>query len=148
MVWGCFVGCVAGPVIAVKGIINSDRYIDILANTAHPFLSELGEEYLLQEDNASVHKSGYSDWWKRTHSISTIDWPSQSPDLNPIENLWQIVDNAIRKRPVKPKNTTELQHAIYDEWKKLEPDLLLKLTDSMPSRIQAVIEANGYATKY
>ena len=73
-------------------------------------------------------------------------WYSQSPDLNPIENLWSYLDWTLRDR--KCGNLDELWQALQEALKSLPVDYLTKLVDSMPSRLQAVINADGYPTKY
>ena len=75
-----------------------------------------------------------------------MDWPSQSPDLNPIENLWTMLDRAAVDR--QPRNDQELFAVLQEAWNALSPDLLASLVDSMPRRCQAVLDARGYATKY
>ena len=78
--------------------------------------------------------------------IPKLPWPSQSPDLNPIENLWSILDYKLRNR--RPQNKLQLVEALREGWNSLDADLLTTLVDSMPRRIQAVIESKGYPTKY
>jgi transposase len=74
--------------------------------------------------------------------------PSSSPDLNPIENLWHILRNNIRKRKVQPRNEEALTVALQEEWEKLDMELVNRLCLSMPRRLQAVIDAQGGITKY
>ena len=73
-------------------------------------------------------------------------WPAQSPDLNPIENLWSILDHNVRDR--RPQSKAELFRVLQDGWNALDRDLLRRLVDSMPRRIQAVLDNNGWPTKY
>lgn len=75
-----------------------------------------------------------------------MDWPSQSPDLNPIEILWSILDKRCRDR--RPNNEVELFQILQDAWRALPVSLLDDLVTSMPRRCQAVIDAEGRATKY
>ena len=77
-----------------------------------------------------------------------MDWPAQSPDLNPIENCWHYLDSKVRKRRPQPKNLDQLYEALQEEWKNIEPSYLRKLVHSMPDRCQAVVKAKGYWTKY
>ena len=72
--------------------------------------------------------------------------PSQSPDLNPIQHLWEELERRIRQR--KFANRAQLLQCLLEEWKKIPLSRLTALVDSMPSRCEAVIKANGYATKY
>src|SRR2546423_1912255 len=76
------------------------------------------------------------------------DWPSQSPDLNPIEHLWSELGRQIRKRPQAIKNITELETALQEEWGKISMNQIISLIESMPRRIEAVITSNGWPTKY
>ena len=78
--------------------------------------------------------------------IPTFQWPAHSPDLNPIENLWSILESKLKDR--KPCNKDELFLTLLNGWNSLEVTLLTKLVESMPHRCQAVIDAKGYATKY
>jgi hypothetical protein len=84
----------------VENTMNSDDYINIIANNlilwvrGHP-------DIIFQQDGAPCHTSSYSTWWFLTHNVSILDWVAQSPDLNPIENLWGIIDNQIRKKNLR-----------------------------------------------
>lgn len=76
-----------------------------------------------------------------------MDAPAQSPDLNPIENLWVHLKKNVAKR--QPKNRTALKTAIQEEWQKIPNNYNLeKLVHSMTKRLQCVIDANGGHTKY
>ena len=75
-----------------------------------------------------------------------MEWPSQSPDLNPIENLWSILEQRSKKRRVNTKE--ELIAELRKEWDSLPEDLLFALSDSMSRRIEAVLAVNGWMTKY
>ena len=75
-----------------------------------------------------------------------MNWPPQSPDLNPIEHLWDILDKKIDKCNVTSQNT--LWEQIQAAWQEISLDTLKKLVMSMPDRMKAVIKAKGYHTKY
>ena len=75
------------------------------------------------------------------------DWPPQSPDLNPIENLWRIVKHSIAKLPVA-KSVGELEIQVQKEWNKVSLETIQSLVDSMPQRIAGVIAAKGGHTHY
>lgn len=71
--------------------------------------------------------------------MKTLEWPPQSPDLNPIENLWAILDNRVEKTSVTNKQTYFA--ALEKAWNDLDPQHLKNLVESMPKRLQMIIEA-------
>ena len=75
-----------------------------------------------------------------------IDWPSNSPDLNPIENLWNIVKRNVEKR--MPKNCDELTEFMVEEWNSIPKTMLINLVNSMRDRCRLVIEKNGNRIPY
>ena len=75
-----------------------------------------------------------------------MNWPAQSPDLNPIENLWGEVERCLKGR--KFKKPDELFAAVQAAWQNLPQSLITNLIESMPRRCKAVLEAKGAATKY
>ena len=86
------------------------------------------------------------DWTNKVKILK--DWPSQSPDLNPIEHLWNQLEILIRKRPNKFKNKDELETALQEEWNQIPRNFYMNLIESMPRRIEAVISNNGWPTRY
>lgn len=76
-----------------------------------------------------------------------LDWPGNSPDLNPIENLWYTIKKKLAEK--KPKSLAELRNCVKNIWEKsITPDILQSLVLSMPNRIKNVIKAKGGVTKY
>ena len=150
MVWGCFVNGRLGPLIEVDGRITGSKYREILEENLIPFLDSLDDEltYFFQDDNAPAHTAKDTIKWKDEHSVSYIEWPAQSPDLNPIEHLWDVLERKIRERSPLPSNKKELIVALKEEWVKIDPEIVKKLVDSMPRRVKAVIDSDGYPTRY
>uniref|UniRef100_A0A8C1PQT1 Tc1-like transposase DDE domain-containing protein n=1 Tax=Cyprinus carpio TaxID=7962 RepID=A0A8C1PQT1_CYPCA len=81
-----------------------------------------------------------------TNKINVMEWPAQSPDLNPIENLWGDIKNAVSE--AKPRNVNELWNVVKESWSGITAERCHKLVDSMPHRCQAVLKNCGHTTKY
>ena len=97
---------------------------------------ELGP-VIMMEDGAAYHQKAANDRRKQLEADGWIgwgpgSWPSGSPDLNPIENLWHILRSNIRKRRVQPKYEEQLTEALLEEWEKLDVELVNRLCLSMP----------------
>ena len=153
MFWGCFSsGLGLGPGLFWEkawGTINQESYVEhtvpeiLLWIKYHP-------ELQLMQDNASAHKATYTREILRKLGVSLIFWPAFSPDLNPIESLWDIIKNWITYHYIMEdlKNPKTLRKALNEAWAAIERNQLDYLVDSMPARCEAVITANGGPTKY
>jgi hypothetical protein len=84
--------------------------------------------------------------WINSSDIQVLLWPAQSPDLNPIENLWGEIERALKGKEYKTKNG--LFEAVQELWSNLPRAKIENLVKSMPRCCQAVLNARGYATKY
>ena len=100
--------------------------------------------FIFQHDNDPKHTSKVAQKYLRNANIVFLDWPSQSPDLNPIEHLWNIVKNKLDNLPQRPSSLDNLFEVAKREWGNLSVESLQTLIDSMPDRIQAVIKAKGH----
>ena len=132
--------------------LNQDKYIIALGNFLSGtirFYELKEEEVIFQHDNAPVHKAKRTEAWIRQQPFKLLTWPPQSPDLNPIENMWGIVKRRIRQTyPDPPKNKDQLYQRIETIWSNLTKDDCLRLYDSMPGRIQAVLKSHGSWTRF
>ena len=149
MVWGCFAAHGVGLFHRVVGLMDQVQYGEILMNCALPSCDLLfggPSECIWQQDNDPKHTSKSCMAILEKHSFTKLDWPSQSPDLNPIENLWSILDHQLKARA--PNNTEKLFNILKKGFYVLPVELLDKLVCSMPDRIAACITAKGGMTKY
>lgn len=139
-----------GEVYLCQGRMNGTRYIEMLEEVLEPSIVKFyeweSEQYFFQQDNAPCHKSQAVMRWFKENKVPLLEWPPQSPDLSPIENLWRILKENIRRHKVSSK--TDLKKIILQEWQLILPDICKKLISTMPKRVKAVIKAKGGAIKY
>lgn len=105
--------------------------------------------YTFQQDNASIHKAKTTmEYFTKFENIRLLDWPSKSPDLNPIENLWGILARMVYSNGVEYDNMSDLEEAVYRCWDEIEIETLRSLIDSMPTRIGKVLINQGKIVSY
>lgn len=101
---------------------------------------------MLLEDKDPKHTSNASKEWKAENGVNVIKWPAQSPDLNPIENVWSLMKARLKSKKL---NTIQgLKCAISKEWQKLTIEYARKLAESCVHRCEAVIASQGDWTLY
>jgi hypothetical protein len=149
MFWGAMGARGLGPLVKVEGNINSAKYQDLLRDHFLPNAARIGGRYfILQHDGASVHRSASTMAWLRAENINTLDWPSHSPDMNIIENLWGMMAREVYRGGRVFSNKHQLERACRDAWASISHQYILSLYDSMPKRINELIEAHGGHTSY
>lgn len=151
MVWGVMGWEGVGKMVEVEGRMNADQYVNILTEGLLPTIqeSDIPEgDIIFQQDNDPKHTSKKAQNFFDEHGITVLDWPAQSPDLNPIEHLWEHIKRQLKTWDTPPKGVFELWERVAGEWNQIEAEVCQNLIGSMPRRIQAVIAAKGGNTKY
>ena len=150
-VWGCFTANGVGHIHHIKGIMDQKMYRQILIHHMRPSMMQLGRKdtVIFQQDNDPKHTAKtVKDYIQRARYLVLQNWPAQSPDLNPIENLWKELKTQTYRHHPRPTNKDELFDIVKHEWEALPDNLLKKLVHSMPWHITAVMKAKGGHTKY
>ncbi len=141
LMWGCM--SAAG---VIDGIMNSQMYCSILKEKMLPSLRALGRRALFQHDNDPKHTSKATVGFLKKNRVKVIQWPSMSPDLNPIEHIWGILKRQVEHH--SPSSIQSLKEVILEEWKKIDLAKCRQLVHSMPRRLGAAITNHGGHTKY
>ena len=116
MVWGsmCYHG--VGSLVRLEGRVNANDYQEVLEQyMLNDADSLIGDDFVLKHDNAPIHTARSTRQWLRDNSVITVlDWPPNSPDANPIENLWRDVKIAANRH--HPRTQEELWEAVSEAW--------------------------------
>ncbi len=148
MIWAAMSSAGVGPLCFLKSTVNAAIYQEILEHFMLPSADKLygDANFIFQQDLAPAHTAKCTKSWFNDHGVTVLDWPANSPDLNPIENLWGIVKR--KMRDTRPNNADYLKATVKETWASIPPQQCHKLITSMPRRIEAVIKAKGAPTKY
>ncbi len=119
MVWAAMSSAGVGPLCFLKSTVNADIYQEILEHFMLPSADKLygDADFIFQQDLAPAHTAKGGKSWFNDHGVTVLDWPANSPDLNPIENLWGIVKR--KMRDTRPNNAEDLKAAIRATWASL-----------------------------
>ncbi len=143
---GCHVICWCWSTVFSE-VHNAAIYQQILEHFMLPSADKLywDADLIFQQDLAPAHTAKGTKSWFNDHGVTVLDWPANSPDLNPIENLWGIVKR--KMRDTRPNNADDLKATVKETWASIPPQQCHKLITSMPCRIEAVIKAKGAPIK-
>ena len=148
MVWGGVSQHHRTELVVIAGNLNAVRYReDILLPHVVPFL-QAHPDMTLQHDNATSHTARSVRDFLQDRNVSVLPWPAKSPDLNPIEHVWDLLDRRVRARAIPPRNVRELAGALVEEWGNISQQELANLVQSMRRRCTAVLNAAGGHTRY
>ncbi len=148
MIWAAMSSAGVGPLCFQKSTVNAAIYQEILEHFMLPSADKLygDADFIFQQELAPAHTAKGTKSWFNDHGVTVLDWPANSPDLNPIKNLWGIVKR--KMRDTRPNNTDDLKAAIKATWASITPQQCHRLIAFMPCRIHAVIYGKGGPIKY
>ena len=144
--WGGFSIKGKTSLFCFRNIMDAPFYISILQKHIPEISEIMGSKWRLQQDNDPKHTSRLAKEFLKNNVPQVMDWPSNSPDLNPIENLWSIVKRNVEKR--MPRNLEDLERIMVEEWNNIPDETIINLVKSMKNRCQLVIKNNGERIDY
>lgn len=150
MIWGAIsYEARTDLVVFDRGSVNAQRYVEeVLQEHVVPFAPFIGENFRLMHDNARCHVASSVTQYLHEVGIQTLSWPARSPDLNPIEHIWDNLKRRVRARSPVPTTLGELKTAVVEEWHNIPQSEIQDVMDGLPNRLQEVIRARGGNTHY
>ena len=144
MVCGGIAHGIKSQLIIVAGNMTAVRYRDeILRPVAVPLVQQ--RNLILQQDNARPHVARVCQDFLANNNIAPLAWPPYSPDLTPIEHMWDELDRRVRKRRNPSATLAQLRNALIDNWNNIPMQTVNALVNSIQRRIRAATAARGGA---
>lgn len=146
--WGC---------ICAHGLGHAELYVDSLDARRYQTILGLNlvasarqfwprGQWWFQQDNWTVHTAATSRAWFHTHGVDVLDWPAWSPDLNPIEELWNDLKRHVYQR--SPATMEQLEQFISEEWAATDLNFIARICTNMPHRLQQLLANSGHKIPY
>jgi transposase len=151
MIWSCISSKGVGPLYIVEGTMRSDQYKKVLQTRLRPQIKKWfkkGEKFVFMQDGAPCHTAKIIKKYLNNVKIPLLPWPGNSPDMNPIENLWAIVKR--RMASIRITTRAELINRLTDVWHH-DPEIAeiaRNCIESMPTRLKSLFQCKGQRTKY
>ncbi|UYV61889.1 hypothetical protein LAZ67_1006967 [Cordylochernes scorpioides] len=142
MVWGAIAYDSRSPLLRIQGTMTAQRYVDdVLRPVTLPYLQGVPNA-LYQQDNARPHTARISQ--QALQDVQMLPWPPYSPDLSPIEHVWDIIGRRLHAFP-QPRSEDELWQMVEREWRAIPQDAIRTLIDSLPRRVAACIAVREWS---
>jgi hypothetical protein len=149
MVWGAIGFNCKSRLLFIDGTLTSQRYItDVLEVEAVSLVLE-SPRLIYQQDNARPHSARSTMNYLTSMGVDVLPWPARSPDLNPIEHLWDMLQRRLHDNYAElPANVQMLRTRLQQQWDEIQLSEINDLCDSMTRRLRACMDVRGGHTSY
>ncbi|GFX81526.1 transposable element Tcb2 transposase [Trichonephila clavipes] len=129
------------------GTLTARRYRDeILKPIVVPYAAAIGDDFILMDDNCRPHRANLVEGFLFEEGIVRMEWPACSPDMNPIEHVWDALARRVAGRQPPPQTLQELERAVLEEWDRIPQLVINSLIDSMPQKCSTLQAVRGNHT--
>jgi transposase len=146
--WSCITYDGVGYIVKIDDTLDKDLYLSILHEDLRATMDEYRldqDKMIFQHDNDPKHTASIVKEWLANQPFEVLKWPAQSPDINPIENMWALLKLRLYRDYEKPpKGMNEHWERIHETWYKITKEECRKVIETMPERCRQVIKAKGY----
>ena len=147
MIWGGISVRARTELLVLNGTPTGQCYInEVLQLVVLPFVQQ--HHVVLQDDNARPHRARIVQQFLQQNNVDHLDWPARSPDLSPIELVWDILGQRVWQRVPRPRTLQALGAALKEEWRRIPQLQIARLIRSICRRCVACIDATGGLTRY
>ena len=147
MVWGGISVRFRTELLVLNGTLTGQRYInEVLQPVVLPFVQQ--HHVVLQDVNARPHRARIVQQFLQQNNVDHLNWPTRSPDLSPIEHVWDILGQRVRQRVPWPRTLQALGAALQEEWRRIPQLQIARHIRSMSRRCVSCIDATGGHTRY
>jgi len=146
MLWGCVSYHAYGPLEAIEGHVTGVSYLKLLKDVVKPEMDtsrDRGRRLVYQQDNAKPHTTPAVLEFFENWEYIVLEWPPQSPDLSPIENIWNVMKMKMKALRPRPRTTATMRNEMMKIWDELEDELRVNIVGSFRERLKLCIAANG-----
>ncbi|GFY14165.1 transposable element Tcb1 transposase [Trichonephila clavipes] len=119
---------------------------EILRPIVVPYAEAIGDDFILMDDNCRPHRANLVEDFLFKERIVRMEWPACSPDMNPIEHVWDALRRRVAGRQPPPQTLQELERALLEEWDRIPHLVINSLIDSMPQRCSTLLAVRGNHT--
>lgn len=148
MVWGAIAYGSRSPLLFIRGNMTAQRYVqEVVEEHLVPYLRTLPNP-IFQQDNARPHIARVTLECFERNEVNLLPWPPRSPDLSPIEHVWDIIGRRLRNLPHPPQTLAALRNEVQRAWDETPQEEIDHLIRSMPRRLNECITHRGAPTHY
>ncbi|CAH1982627.1 unnamed protein product [Acanthoscelides obtectus] len=148
MVWGAIAYGSRSPLIFIRGNMNAQRYIhEVLEPHLLPYLDTLADP-TFQQDNARPHVARVTIDFFQHNDVTLLPWPPRSPDLSPIEHVWDMMGRRLLNLQCPPQTLEALREELVVAWNEIPQEDIDHLIRSMPRRVGECVAHQGASTHY